>query len=185
MADHRGQTTDSEDHPMSALGTRQTVKTSSLFRKLDDRELEEVLSATRERRFHKDETIMHEGDQGDTMYMVIEGELGVSKSLTLKFGDGDFRKAEKVLTRYRPEDHAIFGEMALIGRERRSASIVARTDCLLLELKRDDFIRLIGDNPKLGVKILLNLSEFLINRLKQSSDDVIRLTTALSIALSQ
>lgn len=170
---------------MRSVGVKKTVMTSSLFRNLHDQELEEVLGITREKRFLKDETIMHEGEQGDTMYMVVEGELGVSKSLTLKFGDGDFRKTEKVLTRYRPEDHAIFGEMALICQDRRSASIVARTDCLLLELKRDDFIRLIESNPKLGLKILLNLSEFLINRLRQSSEDVVRLTTALSIALGQ
>lgn len=170
---------------MRTVDTKETVKTSSLFRNLNAQELQEVLSIIRERRFPKDETIMHEGEQGDTLYMVAEGELGVSKSLTLKFGDGDFRKTEKVLTRYRPDDHAIFGEMALICQDSRSASIVARTDCLLLELKRDDFIRLIESNPRLGVKILLNLSEFLINRLRQSSEDVVRLTTALSIALGR
>jgi len=39
--------------------------------------------------------------------------------------------------------------------------------------------------PDLGVKILMRISELLVNRLKQSSQDVISLTTALSIALSK
>ena len=47
------------------------------------------------------------------------------------------------------------------------------------------YIKLIEDKPKLGVKILMRLSELLVNRLRQSSQDVIRLTTALSIALSK
>ncbi|MBN2126596.1 MAG: cyclic nucleotide-binding domain-containing protein [Deltaproteobacteria bacterium] len=167
------------------MDTRETVKNTSIFRNLDDNELAEVLNITREKRVHQGDTIMQEGDKGDTMYMIVEGEVGVSKTLTMKFGDDDYRETEKVLIRFRPEDHAIFGEMALIAQDSRSASISAKTDCVLLEIKRGDFIRLIDGNPRLGTKVLLNLSELLISRLKQSSQDVIRLTTALSIALSR
>ena len=163
----------------------EAIKKSFIFSTLNDEELAEVLNITSEIRFLEDEIIMQEGDDGDSMYLVVEGEVGVSKSLTMKFGDDDYRQTEKVLTRFRPEDHAIFGEMALIGQDNRSASIIARTDCLFLEIKRDDFINLMENNPKLGLKILMKLSELLVNRLKQSSQDVIRLTTALSIALSK
>ncbi len=163
----------------------EATKKSFIFSNLEEKELAEVLKIAREKRFHKGEIIMREGDKGDTMYLVVEGEVGVSKSLTMKFGDDDYRKAEKVLTRFSPEDHVIFGEMALIGQDSRSASVSASSDCLFLEIKRDDFMRLIGDNPGLGLKILLKLSELLADRLKQSSQDVIRLTTALSIALSR
>jgi CRP-like cAMP-binding protein len=75
--------------------------------------------------------------------------------------------------------------MALIGQDTRSASISAKTDCLLLEINRDDFIRLIESRPALGIKILMNLSRQLIGHLKKCNQDVIRLTTALSIALSK
>jgi CRP-like cAMP-binding protein len=119
------------------------------------------------------------------MYMVVEGELDVSKSLTMKFGDDDFRKTEKVLTRFHPDDHVVFGEMALIGKEKRSATIIARTACVLFEINRGDFMCLIEDQPKIGVKVLFNLSELLVNRLRGVDQDVIKLTTALSIALSK
>jgi CRP/FNR family transcriptional regulator, cyclic AMP receptor protein len=161
------------------------LKKSFIFSSLGEDDLREVLKITREQRFNKDETIMQEGEKGDCMYLVVEGDVGVSKSLTMKFGDNDFRQTEKILTSFKPEDHAIFGEMALIGQDSRSASIIARTDCLFLEINRNDFIRLIEANPRLGVTILMKLSELLINRLKQSSQDIIRLTTALSIALSK
>ncbi|MFH1487315.1 MAG: cyclic nucleotide-binding domain-containing protein [Pseudomonadota bacterium] len=167
------------------MDIEETVKKASIFETLNDEEVEKVLNITREIRFHEGEFIMQEGDQGDTLYMVVQGDVGVSKSLTMKFGEDDFRKTEKVLTRFSPEDHAIFGEMALIGQDSRSATIIARTDCVLLEIKRDDFIRLIEGNPELGVKILMNLSGLLISRLRHSSQDIIRLTTALSIALSR
>jgi CRP/FNR family transcriptional regulator, cyclic AMP receptor protein len=161
------------------------LRNAPIFQGLGDSELEEVLNIVRERRFHKDDTVMQEGDEGSTMYMILEGELGVSKALTMKFGEDDYRKTEKVLNRLTAENHAVFGEMALIARDTRSASIQANTDCVLLEVSRDDFIRLIESKPDLGVKILLNLSRLLIARLRQSSQDVIRLTTALSIALSK
>ena len=128
---------------------------------------------------------MQEGEEGDTMYMVVEGELEVSKSLTMKFGDDDFRKTEKVLTRFSPDDHVVFGEMALIGREKRSATIIARTACVLFEINRDDFMGLIEDRPRIGAKVLFKLSELLVCRLRVVNQDVIKLTTALSIALSK
>ena len=159
------------------------VKNSFIFNTLKDEEIGEVLKITREKKFSKGEIIMQEGEEGDTMYMVVEGEIGVSKSLTMKFGDDDYRKTEKVLTRFRPEDHVIFGEMALIGQDNRSASIIAHTDCILLEINRIDFVKLIESRPNLGIKLLMKLSELLINRLRQSSQDIARLTTALSIAL--
>ena len=167
------------------MNATEAIKKSFIFCTLGADQLSEVLQITREKRFNKNEIIMQEGDKGDCMYLVVEGEVGVSKSLTMKFGDNDFRQTEKTLTSFKPEDHAIFGEMALIGQDSRSASIVARTDCLFLEINRTDFIRLINANPSLGVLILMRLSELLINRLKQSSQDIIRLTTALSIALSK
>lgn len=161
------------------------IRKSFIFSSLEDDHLSEILKITRERRFKKDEIIMEEGEKGDTMYLVVEGEVVVSKSLTMKFGDNDFRQTEKILTSFNPDDHVVFGEMALIGQDSRTASIVARTDCLFLEINRADFLKLVEAKPRLGVMILMKLSELLVNRLKRSSEDIIRLTTALSISLSK
>jgi len=165
--------------------TRELVKHCFIFSSLNNQELDEIIGITKKKRFHEGDFIMQEGDGGDSMYLIMEGEVEVSKSMTMKFGDDDFREIEKVLTRYRPEDHAVFGEMALISQEKRSASIIARTDCQLLEIKRDDFLKLIEEKHRLGVRVLMKLMEFLVTRLRQSGQDIIRLTTALSIALSK
>lgn len=168
-----------------SMTTREIVRHCFIFSSLDDRELDEIVRITAKKRFSAGDFIMQEGDGGDSMYLITAGEVEVSKSLTMKFGDDDFREIEKVLNRYRPEDHAVFGEMALISREKRSASIIAKTDCQLLEIKRDDFLKLIEEKHGLGVRVLMKLLEFLVSRLRQSGQDVIRLTTALSIALSK
>jgi CRP/FNR family cyclic AMP-dependent transcriptional regulator len=164
---------------------RETVRKASIFKNLDDQEISEVLNITTEKRVHKEHLIMQEGDEGSTMYMLLEGEVEVSKALTMKFGGEDIRKAEKVLSSLRAQDHVILGEMALIAKEKRSASILAKTDCVLLEIRRDDFMRLIETKAPLGVKVLFSLAELLAARLRHSDENVIRLTTALSIALSR
>jgi CRP/FNR family cyclic AMP-dependent transcriptional regulator len=164
---------------------RETVRKASIFKNLEDQEISEVLNITTEKRVHKENFIMHEGDEGSTMYLLLEGEVEVSKALTMKFGGEDIRKADKVLSSVRAQDHVILGEMALIAKEKRSASILAKTDCLLLEIRRDEFMRLIETKAVLGVKVLLNLAELLTARLRHSDENVVRLTTALSIALSR
>jgi CRP/FNR family cyclic AMP-dependent transcriptional regulator len=164
---------------------RETVRKASIFKNLEDDEISEVLNITTEKRVNHKDLIMQEGDEGSTMYMLLEGEVEVSKALTMKFGGEDIRKAEKVLSTLSAQDHVILGEMALIAKEKRSASILAKTDCVLLEIRRDDFMTLIETKPLLGVKVLLDLAELLAARLRHSDENVVRLTTALSIALSR
>jgi CRP-like cAMP-binding protein len=161
------------------------LKKIHIFNGLDDAEITQVIGITREKRFEKGEIIMEEGQSGDTMYVIVKGVVEVTKVLTMKFGEDDFRETEKIMTRFEPEDHEVFGEMALIAREKRSASIAALTDCVLLEIKRDDFLMLVENSPRLGSKILMSISELLITRFRRVNEDVIRLTTALSIALSK
>ena len=114
------------------------------------------------------------------MYIIAEGEVEISKTLSL----GNQDKMDKILTRLTPESHEVMGEMALIAREKRSASVTALTDCVLYEIKRDDLNRIIEENPLLGVKILYGLCELLSKRLKRAGDDIIKLSTALAIALN-
>lgn len=161
------------------------IRNTAIFSDLKEKELELIKNIVKEVKFNEGETIMQEGEIGDTMYIMVKGEVEVSKNLTMKFGEEEYKSTEKILSRLSSNDHAVFGEMALIGKETRSASIIARSECILLEIKRDNFINLVISNPDTGVKILLRLCELLTTRLRKSDQDVIRLTTALSIALSK
>jgi len=160
------------------------IKETFIFNNLDEQEVSDILKITKEKRFPKGKTIMHEGEEGDSMYIVVDGDVEVSKTLTMKVGEGDFTKREKVLKRFEAGDNVVFGEMAMIDRENRSASVVTSTECILLEIKRADLLDLVEKRPQMGIKILKRIAELLASRLRQSSQDVIRLTTALSIALS-
>lgn len=155
-----------------------------IFQDLDRQELEFMAQIMTPRRFKASEAVIEEGKSGESMYIIASGEVQVYKALTMKFGENDFREAEKTLTTFKAEDHVVIGEMSLITEAERSAAITALTDCTLYEITRENFLNLAKTKPELGFKVTWRLAELISKRLKKTGEDVIRLTTALSIALS-
>jgi CRP/FNR family cyclic AMP-dependent transcriptional regulator len=155
-----------------------------IFKDLLPEEIERFLSIAREVNYHESESIMVEGQEGDTMYIILNGTVDVSKSLTLKVR-GSFVEHEKTLIRLSADDHAIFGEVVLFDQNTRTASITAVTDCNFLEIRREDFYRFADANPSIGYRITRNIAKIICERFRKTDQDTIRLTTALSIALSR
>jgi CRP-like cAMP-binding protein len=162
-------------------------KEAAFFRKifllqdLGDQEIEQVLKRTQPQRFFAGEVIIQEGKPGDSMYIMVSGEVEITKQLTLVL-DEDIPK-ERVMTRLKAEDGVYFGEMSLLEDAPRSATVTASTDGLLLELFQKDFLDLIYHNPSMGVKLVLRLAQLLSQHLRKSNQDVVKLTTALAISL--
>ncbi|MGB8872861.1 MAG: cyclic nucleotide-binding domain-containing protein [Desulfobaccales bacterium] len=152
-----------------------------LFQDLEDRELEEVLSRTHPREFPAGEVIIQEGNPGDSLYIMVEGEVEITKQLTLVL-DEDTPK-ERVMIRLKAEDGVYFGEMSLLESDPRSATVTAMSDCRLLELHRQDFLELVRNDAAMGVKLLLRLAQLLSRHLRKTNQDVVKLTTALAISL--
>ena len=152
-----------------------------LFQDLEDRELEQVLSRTRPREFPAGQVIIHEGDPGDSLYIMVEGEVEITKRLTLVL-DKDTPK-ERVMIRLKAEDGVYFGEMSLLENDPRSATVTALSDCRLLELYQKDFLELVRNDPAMGLKLLLRLAQLLSRHLRKTNQDVVKLTTALAISL--
>ncbi|MCX5907032.1 MAG: cyclic nucleotide-binding domain-containing protein, partial [Deltaproteobacteria bacterium] len=92
---------------------------------------------------------------------------------------------DKILSKISAKDDAFFGEVALFEQDKRTATVVALTDCSLQEIGKAEFLRLAEENPRLGFKITRNIAELLCSRLRRTGEDVVKLTTALSIALSR
>ena len=131
------------------------------------------------------DVIMKEGDIGDSMFLFLEGEVEVSKNLTLKIGKRGFSQAEKSMVKLNAEYVSFFGDMAMFENDTRSATITASTDCLLYEIKRDAFEKLCKEHPKIGYKVIRKIATVLCQRVRKGNQDVLKLTTALSIALSK
>jgi CRP/FNR family cyclic AMP-dependent transcriptional regulator len=152
-----------------------------LLQDLEVDEIQQVLDRTSVREFPAEEVIINEGQPGDSLFIMQEGEVEITKQLTLVL-DEDTPK-ERVMIRLKAENGVYFGEMALLENETRSATVTALTDCSLLELHRQDFLDLVEQDPAMGVKLLLRLAEILSRHLRKTNQDVVKLTTALAVSL--
>lgn len=94
------------------------------------------------------ELIVREGDVGETMFIIQEGEVRIHKRI---------RDRETTLAVLKAGD--FFGEMAIIDREPRSASATAVNGAKILILSKDIFESQIKTNPKIIMSILRKMSE--------------------------
>ena len=76
-------------------------------------------------------------------------------------------------------EDAFFGELALMDKEVRSASVVAVTDCEFLLISREDFMRLGEEDPGLGLLVTRVIGKELTKRLRKANEDMIVLFEAL------
>ncbi|MBI5507182.1 MAG: cyclic nucleotide-binding domain-containing protein [Deltaproteobacteria bacterium] len=96
-----------------------------LFSFLDEDAFVSVLESLQLKRFVAGQKVIEEGQPGDSFFILAEGFVEVSR-----------RAADKVVKIAKLHPGAVFGEMALISKAPRTATVVALSDCDLLELKR-------------------------------------------------
>lgn len=166
-------------------GAAEALSRVKMLAALSRPELETLASACRRAEFPAGSVIMHEGEIGDSMYLFVEGEVDVTRTLTMKTGRRGFASAEKSFVKLRAESAAVFGEMAMIGSEPRSATITAAAACVLYEVDRAAFEELCARDPALGLKLLRAIASLLAGRVRSGNNAVLKLSTALSIALSK
>jgi CRP-like cAMP-binding protein len=136
-------------------------------------------------RYKAGDVIMREGEASDTMYLFLEGTVDVSKELTLKIAGKGFGQAEKSMTRLAAGSAPAFGEMSIFGDEARSATVSAVNNCLLFSLTRAAYDGLCARDAALALALTRSIAAMLSSRVRKGNEDVLKLTTALSIALSR
>lgn len=161
------------------------LKKVAILSDLNDKELEYILSISKKIEVPSNDIIMTEGEVGSTMHFFVKGEVKVSKNLTLKIGKKGFGTAEKSMVKLRAEHVSFFGDMAMFQDEPRSATITASMDCTLYEISRDSFTKFCSDFPDQGVKVLQRIASTMSGRVRKGNEDILKLTTALSLALSK
>jgi diguanylate cyclase (GGDEF)-like protein len=117
---------------------------TGLLATLAEPDLERLLGACRERTLAPGQALCQEGEDGSTMYVVLAGNLVVSK-------------AGKQVAVGRPGD--CFGEMALIEHRERAATLRALDDTLVLEIPEAAFREHLSNNPGALMALLRVFSE--------------------------
>ncbi|RPJ09326.1 MAG: cyclic nucleotide-binding domain-containing protein [Spirochaetaceae bacterium] len=161
------------------------IKKIALFDSIDENEMDRFASVCRPVDVKAGSILMREGDVGSSMFLFSSGIVDVTKNLTLKSGKQGFSSAEKSMVKLDANHAPFFGDMAMFENDVRSATITAFTDCLLYEIQRSDFEAYCHENPVMGYKLISRIAVILCERVRKGNQDVLKLTTALSIALSR
>jgi CRP-like cAMP-binding protein len=127
-----------------AKASPDVLKKVPLFAGLDERELEQIASTMRERRFSAGDTVTEEGAGGAGFFIVEDGEADVSV-------DGAPRGSIK--------SGDYFGEIALLTGSDRTATITAKTDMVCWGMTPWDFRPLVESNSTIAWKLLTAMAE--------------------------
>ncbi|HPJ37747.1 MAG TPA: cyclic nucleotide-binding domain-containing protein [Spirochaetota bacterium] len=161
-------------------------KNIAILEDLTEDQISVLFKRCRRVTFDKNDVIMEENEDKHSMFFFIDGEVIVSNLITMKVSNqAGYSEAEKSLVRLRAEVVGILGEMSVFDSQPRSATVKAFEPCVLYEIGREEFEKLIMEHPEIGTKLLFNIAKILCVRVRRGNSDILKLTTALSIALSK
>jgi CRP-like cAMP-binding protein len=127
----------------------EALRRCALFARADDETLQACAAQLRVRRFRRGETIFHQGDPGDSLFVIESGSVkivlpspeGEESAIIATLGRADF-----------------FGELALLDGAYRSATAVAIEPTTTLVLRREPFERLVDSDAALRRALLAGVA---------------------------
>jgi CRP-like cAMP-binding protein len=136
------------------------LKKVPLFENLSVAELEKIRKIVLRETHAKDTVLFFEGDPGNRCYVIISGQVRISKFIP--------NIGEEALAVLKPGDY--FGEMALIDNFPRSAHAIANTDVEVLALDKTDLDKILIMDRELGYKLLWAFTKTLSKRLRETNE---------------
>ncbi|HEV8717049.1 MAG TPA: cyclic nucleotide-binding domain-containing protein [Candidatus Binatia bacterium] len=142
---------------MKAFNWSDLFKGHSVFASLSEADIEKLLEdeASQERAYPAGDVVVKEGELGDSLFFIGSGSVQV----TLQGPGGQSIPLATL------EAREFFGEVAVLERRPRSATVTAREKCLLLEISGDEFRKLLETHPELQSQVYAKMRA----RLGQSS----------------
>ena len=137
----------------------QDIRKSPLFQGLTDDELQQLMDMAEPLSLRAGELLIRQGDTGDSAYVLTKGEFEIQKQSGQSIIKIDMRNAGDVV-----------GEMALLARTPRSASVISKTDSEALRIPQEAFEKLLSSSSKAAMAVLhwvmarLNQNEALLHQ---------------------
>lgn len=139
------------------------LRRAEIFSGLLDEELLKVAELCKAIRANAGQTIFHEGDGGDELYIIHEGSVRVM--INVHRADGTYAPST-INMLYKGQ---CFGEMILLNSAVRSATVVAADAATLIVIREPDFRMLCDANPRIGYVVIRNLAQDLAYKLRSSN----------------
>ncbi|MFC1547408.1 cyclic nucleotide-binding domain-containing protein [Candidatus Neomarinimicrobiota bacterium] len=171
---------------MSAISAKH-LENFELLSNLTGEERASFSSKIKEKHYSAGKVVFTEGDEGGVIFFLLSGEVEITQSLTLSMSKSvEHDSRDKSIIRLSGEQHAIIGEVSLVGgEEKRTATVTALTNCRMGLMTAKDFYTILDANPEIGYKVMRNLGRIITGRLLTANKNVLKLTTALSLILEK
>lgn len=137
---------------------------SSYFSGLSKEQLEKVGAVATIKSFKRNEQILKEADKGETLFLLITGRVDIYVSLVGQ------NKREVIATL---GDGEIIGEMMLLGKNRRTADVMAKDDVSAFSWDVKDLHKLFETDLQIGFLVMRNIAKQMAERLI-STNQVLR-----------
>ena len=184
--------------------TPEQIQKINHFSKVDINACEKIASTVEIKDCGPKEQLLKEGDTGDTMILVFQGQVEVSKNMMVKTSSG-FTTSRKPIIRLETTDPkpasapiseaTVFvveapafgiGEFSLVlDNAIRTALVHSTTDLKYGVLGLDDFTNIVKDNPEIGGSVYFEVAKSAVNNLATASGDISNLTQAFFFALTR
>lgn len=140
------------------------LKKVSLFYGLSDQTLTDFKDHFKLLDFDSDHIIFKEDSEGDTMYIIVDGEVFIEKRLDAEEVE---HKVLAVLT-----DGEFFGEMAVLENQKRFARARVGRPSTIYEIRRSDLYEFIKKYPESGIHFYNGIMRTLLKRLRHTSNEL-------------
>jgi len=149
------------------------LKQIALFSEFADKpeRIQKILAVAERVQVRAGEVIIKEGDIGDTLFIILEGSVRIIKKT--------LQNEPYTVVILKENENVYFGELALVDSDRRSATVIAESDCSLISLARNSFLTLCREDYELGFRVVLQIAKKLSSSLRKMNQDVITLFEAL------
>ena len=137
---------------------KEFISSVSIFNDLDDKTISEIEKLVSVREYPKGSMVILEEEFGDIVFIVMNG--------TVKITRVNDEGKEVILAML--GEYEIFGEMAIIDGETRSANALAQENCKLLAISSEDFIKILKDNFSVSLALMRELAK----RLRKSDQHI-------------
>ncbi|HEV2180865.1 MAG TPA: cyclic nucleotide-binding domain-containing protein [Gemmatimonadaceae bacterium] len=142
--------------------TIDVLRNLQIFSGLTNDELERVSELCEEKAYASGEQIFHEGEPGNRLFVVIEGEVRISRQIP---GAGE--EALAVL-----KAGSMFGEMAVFDRSERSTDAISHGGTTVITISRAEFEMLLDFHRDIAYKVLWAVVRVLSGRLRATNDSL-------------
>ena len=180
------------------------IKKINYFSKVPEKFCSEIAKAVEKKTCSPGTRLLTEGETGDTMLLVFQGQVEVSKNMMVKTSSG-FTMSKKSIIRIQTTDPSPastpiseatvsvvkvpafgIGEFSLVlDNAIRTANVESTTPLKYGILDLEGFTNIVKKNPEIGGSVYFEVAKAAVNNLATASADISNLTQAFFFALSR